>query len=198
MTLGYMAPTGQDKKAGLDGKFVLHYDARMRFVTTLLPSLKTAAQGTSVAADARLSRVVSVLDPHVVIRPSGAELLNSDLNLNSTFNLATSGVHASLMGGFFLEFMALQEEGHLFAATNAKLPPKFDGDSMEGDVAVGSDGIRGSGSYWAYWESVVFLPNTSLYKIRAEVAMRKVGQHTHEVFQRVWCEEISLIVRGGL
>ncbi|KAL2819617.1 hypothetical protein BDW59DRAFT_120478 [Aspergillus cavernicola] len=103
MTPGYMTMKGREETAeGLDRKFVLHYYARMRFVTNLLPLLSAAAQ-----SEPNLSRVVSVLDPHVSVRVGGAGKLNfADLSLKDTFTLNTCGAHASLMGNFFLEGMA--------------------------------------------------------------------------------------------
>ncbi|EFW19245.1 conserved hypothetical protein [Coccidioides posadasii str. Silveira] len=108
MTPGYMTLKGRDETAeGLDRKFVLHYYARMRFIVNLLPLLTVAAQDSSVKANARLSRVVSVLDPHVSVRAGGSGKLNfSDLSLKHTFSLKNCGAHASLMGDFFLEGMA--------------------------------------------------------------------------------------------
>jgi len=108
MTPGYMTLKGRDETAeGLDRKFVLHYYARMRFIANLLPLLTAAAQDPSVSADARLSRVVSVLDPHVSVRAGGSGTLDFlDLSLKRTFSLNKCGAHASLMGDFFLEGMA--------------------------------------------------------------------------------------------
>ncbi|EAL88145.1 hypothetical protein KXW98_004967 [Aspergillus fumigatus] len=108
MTPGYLTLKGRDETAeGLDRKFVLHYYARMRFITNLLPRLSAAAQDPSVDAGARLSRVVSVLDPMVSVRAGGAGTLDfSDLSLKHTFTLQKCGWHASLMGNFFLESMA--------------------------------------------------------------------------------------------
>jgi hypothetical protein len=110
MTPGYLTLKGRDETAeGLDRKFVLHYYARMRFITNLLPQLSAAAQDPSVDASARLSRVVSVLDPMVSVRAGGAGTLDfSDLSLKHSFNLKNCGCHASLMGNFFLERMAEQ------------------------------------------------------------------------------------------
>lgn len=107
MTPGYMTLNGRDETTeGLDRKFVLHYYARMRFIANLLPLLTAAAQD-SVNAGARLSRVVSVLDPLVAVRAGGSGTLDySDLSLKGTFSLKTCGAHASLMGNFFLEEMA--------------------------------------------------------------------------------------------
>lgn len=236
MTPGYMTLKGRDETAeGLDRKFVLHYYARMRFIANLLPLLIAAAQDPSVNADTRLSRVVSVLDPHVSVRAGGSGTLDfSDLSLKRTFSLNKCGAHSSLMGDFFLEGMAqrhlhtsfvhaypsgvatglmrelpggrvlsavlktllspfmvpIQESGerHLFAATSGRFPPKAEGEGMEGDVAIGSDGTKGSGCYWVSWDGEVFPANKKLEKTRGEGAVEKVVQHTEEVFKCV-CEE---------
>lgn len=110
MTPGYMTLKGRDETAeGLDRKFVLHYYARMRFIANLLPLLTAGANDSSVNATARLSRVVSVLDPHVSVRAGGSGKLDfSDLSLKHSFSLQRCGAHASLMGDFFLEGMAQQ------------------------------------------------------------------------------------------
>ena len=236
MTPGYLTLKGRNETAeGLDRKFALHYYARMRFVTNLLPLLRAAAQDSSVNASARLSRVVSVLDPLVSVRLGGSGKLDySDLSLKRSFSLGKCGAHASLMGNFFLEGMAqrhpytsflhaypsgvdtgvarelpfggaflsvlkpflspfmvpIEESGerHLFAATNGRFPSKAEGESTEGDVAVGSNGVRGSGSYWLNWDGEVFSPNKKLERTRAEGAVEKVVQHTEEVFKQI-CEE---------
>ncbi|KAJ9247239.1 hypothetical protein DTO207G8_8211 [Paecilomyces variotii] len=238
MTPGYMTLKGRDETAeGLDRKFVLHYYARMRFITNLLPLLNAAAQdSSSVNGNARpLSRVVSVLDPMVSVRAGGSGTLDySDLSLKHSFSLKKCGWHASLMGDFFLESMAqqnphtsfvhaypsgvstgvlrelpagrvlsavltpllrpfmvpLEESGerHLFAATSGRYPPKAEAEHMEGDIAVGSDGTKGSGCYWVSWDGEVFPPNKKLERTREQGAAEKVVQHTEEVFKKV-CEE---------
>ncbi|KAL4893925.1 hypothetical protein BDV59DRAFT_176448 [Aspergillus ambiguus] len=84
----------------------------------------------------------------------------------------------------------LKESGerHLFAATNPRYPSKADGDGLEGDVAVGSNGTKGSGCYWVSWDGEVFPPNNKLEKTKGQGAAEKVVQHTEEVFKQV-CEE---------
>jgi hypothetical protein len=84
----------------------------------------------------------------------------------------------------------LEESGerHLFAATNGRFPPKADGKAMKGDIAVGSDGVKGSGCYWLNWDGEVFPTNKKFEKTRAEGTVEKVVQHTEEVFRQV-CEE---------
>ncbi|KAL3468944.1 hypothetical protein BJX99DRAFT_242446 [Aspergillus californicus] len=236
MTAGTMTLKGRDETAeGLDRKFVLHFYARMRFVSKLLPLLQAAAEDSSVKPEARLSRVVSVLDPMVSVRAAGAGKLNfSDLSLKNSFTLKTCGHHASLMGNFFLEGMAqrhpltsfvhaypsgvetgllrdipgsrvltaiarpfmkpfmipIDESGerHLFAATSPRFPSKSQGAGMQGDVAVGSNGVKGSGCYWASWDGEVFPENKKINSTRGEGAVDKVVQHAQDVFRQV-CEE---------
>ncbi|KAL2808435.1 hypothetical protein BJX63DRAFT_436109 [Aspergillus granulosus] len=231
MTPGYLTWKGRDETAeGLDRKFVLHYYARMRLVQNLLPLLTAAAQDPDATGN-RLSRVVSVLDPHVAVRLGGTGKLDyDDLSLKHTFTLGRCGAHASLMGDFFLEGLAkkypqtsflhsypsgvntgvlreypiaaavasvlfkpmmvpIEESGerHLFAATSGRYPSKSE-ESSDGDVAVGSDGTKGTGSYWLNWNGEVFPPNKKLDRVRSEGAVEKVAQHTEEVFRAV-CEE---------
>ncbi|KAE8393887.1 hypothetical protein BDV23DRAFT_170022 [Aspergillus alliaceus] len=236
MTPGYISLRGREETAeGLDRKLVLHYYARMRFIANLLPLLRSAAQDLSVPVPARLSRVLSVFDPHVSVRAGSSGTLDfDDLSLKRTFSLQTCGAHASLMGNFFLEGMAqrsrhtsfvhtypsgvatgvlrelpvgrllsavlkplmspfmipIQESGerHLFAATSGRFPAQAEGAAMEGHVAVGSNGTKGSGCYWVNWDGEAFPMNPKIEKTRSEGAVENVMQHTDEVFKRV-CEE---------
>ncbi|PLB45811.1 hypothetical protein P170DRAFT_414366 [Aspergillus steynii IBT 23096] len=240
MTPGYITLQGRNETTeGLDRKFALHYYARMRFVNRLMPLLTAAADSPveTATANARISRVVSVLDPHVAVRLCGSGALDySDLSLKHSFTLSRCGAHASLMGDFFLEGMAkryvgtsfvhaypsgvdtglmreipagevlatvlrpflspflvpIEESGerHLFAATSGRYPPKARGEIVEpgGDMASGSDGLRGSGCYWVSWDGEVFPQNSKLDRMREQGAVEKVVQHTEEVFKRV-CEE---------
>jgi hypothetical protein len=142
MTPGYLTLRGRDETSeGLDRKFALHYYARMRFVHRLLPLLASAADksfpqsklgpglGPGIKAEAdgpgadgprpgiSISRVVSVLDPHVSVRPLGLgpTLLDyKDLSLKDTFSLKKCGHHASLMTNFYLEGMARRYKGTSF------------------------------------------------------------------------------------
>ena len=87
----------------------------------------------------------------------------------------------------FKMFVGLKESGerHLYAATApAYAPSKEAGD----DKAVGSDGKKGSGSYWLHWSGDPFPPSNYLDKIRKEGAEEKVVSHTEEVFKKI-CEE---------
>ncbi|PWY68619.1 hypothetical protein BO70DRAFT_344715 [Aspergillus heteromorphus CBS 117.55] len=236
MTPGYLTLKGRDETAeGLDRKFVLHYYARMRFITNLLPLLTAAAEDASANTNARLSRVVSVLDPHASIRAGGAGKLDlADLSLKHTFSLKSCGAHTTIMGNLFLEAMAQQHprtsfihaypsgvgtgvlrevpgarilspvlrilmspfmvpieesgERHLFAATSDRFPPKAQEEQTQEDIAVGSDGTKGSGCYLVSWDGEVFPANKKLEKTRAENAVQKVVQHTEEVYKQVFEE----------
>ncbi|PGH10642.1 hypothetical protein AJ79_05356 [Helicocarpus griseus UAMH5409] len=236
MTPGYFTLKGRDETAeGLDRKFSLHYYARMRFIANLLPLLTAAAQDSSASAGFRLSRVVTVLDPHGSVRAGGSGSLDySDLSLKNSFSSSKCAAHATLMNDLYLEAMAqrhpltsfvhtypsvvstgvmrelwfghafsvllktlfrpfmvpLEESGerHLFAATSRRFPAKAEAEEVEGDVEIGSDGIKGDGCYWVNWNDEVFPANNRLEKTRAEGGVEKVVQHTDEVFKQV-CEE---------
>lgn len=84
----------------------------------------------------------------------------------------------------------LDESGarHLFTATSPRFPPKDGGVDMQGDVAMGSEGTRGSGSYWVNWDAEVYPPNKKMDNTRHGGAVDKVTLHTHEVFTRVCAE----------
>lgn len=62
---------------------------------------------------------------------------------------------------------------------------------MEGDVAVGNDGVKGNGSYCADWNGRFFPSNKKLETIRSEDAVKKVVQHTDEVVHQA-CEESKI------
>lgn len=258
MTPGYMTLKGRDETRGegLDRKLVLHYYARMRFIGNLLPLLTAAGDpsdpngdtnpsrepGTGIGSGNRdkLSRVISILDPHVSIRAGGNGTLDySDLSLKHSFSLNKCGAHASLMGNFYLEGMArrypstsfihaypsgvatgllrevpggrvlmpvlkrvlrpfmvpVEESGerHLFLGTSGRFPPRaattgIEEGGLDGNVAVGSDGVKGSGCYWVNWDGEVFGPNGKLERVRDDGAVERVVKHTEEVFGRV-CEE---------
>ncbi|KAF2789576.1 hypothetical protein K505DRAFT_352489 [Melanomma pulvis-pyrius CBS 109.77] len=111
LTSGYMSLKGRDETTeGLDRKLVLHYYARMRFAAQLHKTLLPAT---------RLSRVVSVLDPHVSVRVGGSGTLDfSELSLKHAFSLNTCGAHAILMGDFFVEGMTQQQPHNSFVHTD--------------------------------------------------------------------------------
>ncbi|KAF2149852.1 hypothetical protein K461DRAFT_281078 [Myriangium duriaei CBS 260.36] len=103
MTPGYMTTAGRSPTSeGLDHKLTLHYYARMRLASNLAPLLTAAADQPT-----RLSRVVSVLDPHASVRLWGSGALDfDDLSLSRSFSLGKCQAHATLMTNYFLESMA--------------------------------------------------------------------------------------------
>lgn len=107
--------------------------------------------------------------------------------------LPASRVLVGLMKVLLRPFMVpLEESGerHLFAATSGRFPPRAEGAGSRpgGEVAVGSDGDRGSGCYWVSWDGEVFPFNKKMDHTRGQGAVDKVLEHTEEVFKRV-CEE---------
>ncbi|PYH48094.1 uncharacterized protein BP01DRAFT_353957 [Aspergillus saccharolyticus JOP 1030-1] len=84
----------------------------------------------------------------------------------------------------------LEESGerHLFAATSARYPPRGERRGEPGEVVVGSDEVKGGGSYWLNRDGEAFLPNRKMDGTREEGAVEKVWAHTQAVFRRI-CEE---------
>jgi NAD(P)-dependent dehydrogenase (short-subunit alcohol dehydrogenase family) len=78
-------------------------------------------------------------------------------------------------------------ERHLYAATSPSFAPKASSEGVQ-DVAVGGDGVKGSGSYLLYWNNDVLADQKAAKKMRAEGGETKVWEHTEEVFKKV-CEE---------
>lgn len=97
-----------DTAEGLDCKVGLHYYARMRFINRLLPLLTAAAQDANRDAKSRLSRVVSVLDPHGPLRtPGGSAALDyADLSLKNTWSVGRCITHSTVMTNLYLEGLA--------------------------------------------------------------------------------------------
>ncbi|KAL4947819.1 hypothetical protein BDW69DRAFT_199349 [Aspergillus filifer] len=232
MTPGYLTLSGREETSeGMDRKLTLHYYARMRFISNLQPLLSKTVSPDITAPS--LSRVVSVLDPWTPAINGGA-MNYTDLSLKHNFSLRSCGLHASMMGNFYLEALAkryrgssfvhaypsgvdtgvlrdfpgatvimpvarvllkpwmvpLEESGerHLFAATSARYPPRTAADSGkggEGDVAVGSDGTKGSGCYWLSWDGEPFSSHKKFEKVRGENGGERIVRHTEEVFERV-------------
>ncbi|KAF2205126.1 hypothetical protein GQ43DRAFT_437355 [Delitschia confertaspora ATCC 74209] len=90
----------------------------------------------------------------------------------------------SLMKPFMVD-LGESGERHLYAST-AKV---FAAMKETADyAAVGSDGTKGSGSYWLNWDDDVLPFSKKLAKLREEGAGEKIVQHTEEVFKKV-CEE---------
>ncbi|KAL4768704.1 hypothetical protein BDW60DRAFT_196751 [Aspergillus nidulans var. acristatus] len=88
-----------ETEEGLDKKLSLHYYARMRFISNLLPQLNAAPSSPSTSPEAPeeskspgLASVVSVLE-------AGGEgqLIKDDLSLKSNYSLANARTHAITM-----------------------------------------------------------------------------------------------------
>lgn len=89
-------------------------------------------------------------------------------------------------------------EGWGFASVSGRYPAKetgTTGESSEEDVevAIGSDGVKGSGAYAVDWDGVRVFGEKGKFataeKLRGEGAAEKVWRHTEEVFARVCGEE---------
>lgn len=78
-------------------------------------------------------------------------------------------------------------ERHLFAATSPTFTPKASSASVE-EAAIGSNGVKGSGSYLLNWNNDVLADKAAAKKMRDEGGEKKVFDHTEEVFRKV-CEE---------
>jgi NAD(P)-dependent dehydrogenase (short-subunit alcohol dehydrogenase family) len=120
MTIGQLTTQGYNPTSeGLDKKLTLHYYARARFTNNLLPLLTAASQ--SPDANARLSRVVSVLDPKL----GRNDIPNfNDLALNNgTFSLKNCATHASAMINFSHEHLAATNPGTAFVHMYPSMVP---------------------------------------------------------------------------
>jgi hypothetical protein len=73
----------------------------------------------------------------------------------------------------------------LYASTAKVFKPR---EEAGDEAATGSDGVKGSGSYWLNWNGEVYGEYKKLSKLRDEGAPEKIVQHTEEVFKKV-CEE---------
>ena len=84
-------------------------------------------------------------------------------------------------------FVGLKESGerHLYAATAPVYAPKKE---AREDAVTGSDGKKGSGSYWLHWTGDVLPGNEYMDRLRGEAVAEKVVRHTEDVFRKV-CEE---------
>ncbi|KAH3912270.1 hypothetical protein HBH56_123970 [Parastagonospora nodorum] len=78
-------------------------------------------------------------------------------------------------------------ERHLYASTSPTFAPKAAGESVK-DAAVGSDAVKGSGSYLLYWNNDILEDKPVAKKMREEGKEKEVLQHTEEVFKKI-CDE---------
>ncbi|RAL14076.1 NAD(P)-binding protein [Aspergillus homomorphus CBS 101889] len=78
--------------------------------------------------------------------------------------------------------LAESGERHLYAATSPRFPPRNAG--LE--VAVGVDGVEGSGSYSLHWDGEPYTKNTALLdRYRSEGVTKLVWEHTLDVFKNL-------------
>ncbi|KAH6877741.1 hypothetical protein BKA58DRAFT_81412 [Alternaria rosae] len=92
----------------------------------------------------------------------------------------------STLGGMFRRFLFVPQvesgERHLFAATAPRYAPKAD--SAKTDV-IGSDGVKGSGSYLLNWNGDILADTKKAQKLREDGGMDKVWGHTQEVMDKI-------------
>ncbi|KAI4637441.1 hypothetical protein J4E83_000257 [Alternaria metachromatica] len=92
----------------------------------------------------------------------------------------------STLGGLFRRFLFVPQvesgERHLFAATAPRYAPKAD--SAKTDV-IGSDGVKGSGSYLLNWNGDILADTKKAQKLREEGGLDKVWGHTQEVMGKI-------------
>jgi hypothetical protein len=91
-----------------------------------------------------------------------------------------------VLGGLFRRFVLVPQvesgERHLFAATEPRYAPKAD--SAKTDV-IGSDGVKGSGSYLLNWDGDILADTKKAQKLREEGGIDKVWRHTEEVMSKI-------------
>ena len=87
--------------------------------------------------------------------------------------------------GFLLVPEAESGARHLYAATAGAFAPREGAGGGEGEVAVGSDGERGSGCYLVNQRTERTGKEAVLRKARAEGMREKVWEHTMEEFARI-------------
>ncbi|KAF2738429.1 NAD(P)-binding protein [Polyplosphaeria fusca] len=82
----------------------------------------------------------------------------------------------------------LKESGerHLYASTVPHFASK-DGAADVATLAMGMDGVKGSGAYALNWDGEI-VDNAKLGPVRAQGAERKIWDHTEEVFKTI-CQE---------
>jgi NAD(P)-dependent dehydrogenase (short-subunit alcohol dehydrogenase family) len=73
-------------------------------------------------------------------------------------------------------------ERHLFAATAPIYAPSAEADTT---TVVGSDGIKGSGSYLLNWNGEILTDTKNAKKLRDEGGIDKVWEHTEEVMKSI-------------
>lgn len=106
---------------------------------------------------------------------------------------------AKFVLGLGLKWMMVPQkesgERHLFAATAPRYAARNVGAKAGGggsgggvEVAVGSDGVKGSGSYLLNWDGEVLADRPTARKMREEGKEKAIWRHTEEVFGKI-CDE---------
>ncbi|KAL1796864.1 hypothetical protein ACET3X_005404 [Alternaria dauci] len=98
------------------------------------------------------------------------------------FNKAVTLALGGLFGRFLFVPQMESGERHLFAATAPRYAPKVDGAQTE---VIGSDGVKGSGSYVLNWNGDILTDTKNARKLREEGGMEKVWKHTQEVMSKI-------------
>jgi NAD(P)-dependent dehydrogenase (short-subunit alcohol dehydrogenase family) len=93
MSPGYMTTKGRDEtEEGIDKKLAVHYYARWKFISDLLPALKKAKESGEDA------KVLSVL-----ATGKGGEIDLNDLGLKKTFTLSSAALQAPTYNDLMME-----------------------------------------------------------------------------------------------
>ncbi|KAF1947324.1 NAD(P)-binding protein [Clathrospora elynae] len=112
--------------------------------------------------------------------PSGVET-GVTRELFGRFNGVVKTVLGGLAGRWLYVPQEESGERHLFAATAPRYAPKADGETTE---VVGSDGIKGSGSYLLNWNGDILTDTKNAQKLREEGGEERVWEHTEEVLRK--------------
>lgn len=88
------------------------------------------------------------------------------------------------LGRFMFVPQVESGERHLFAATAERYPPKAIGGSVQ-SAALGSDAVKGSGSYLLNWNGDILTDTKKAKTVRDEGKEIVVWDHTEEVFKKI-------------
>jgi NAD(P)-dependent dehydrogenase (short-subunit alcohol dehydrogenase family) len=111
--------------------------------------------------------------------PSGVET-GATRELFGRFNGAVMFVLGGIRRWLFVPQIESGER-HLFAATAPRYASKADGQTE----VVGSDGVKGSGSYLLSWTGDVFPDTKNAQKLREAGGEEKVWAHNEEVMRKI-------------
>ncbi|KAF1841642.1 uncharacterized protein K460DRAFT_409100 [Cucurbitaria berberidis CBS 394.84] len=203
MTCGYLTFQGRDETAeGLDRKFALHY----RVVAVLDPQI--GLRFTPNFSDLALQSSFSLKNCgiHASAMTSLAVYhLAKEYPTTTFIHAYPSGVETGVFRELFGRFERVAKsllltvaswmivpqgesgERHLFAATAPRYAPQAIGGNVEG-AAVGSDGVKGSGSYLLNWNGDILADRPKAKSMRESGKEKVVWEHTEEVFKKI-CDE---------